>query len=92
MAHTSRDKQKLLQRTRRIRGQVEALEKLLEREHDCSAVLQLIAACRGAINALMAAVLEGHVREHVLAPDSKPTPEQRQAAEEVIELVNRYLK
>ena len=92
MAHTTKDKQKLLQRARRIRGQVEALEKALTDEEECSAILQLIAACRGAINGLMAEVLEGHIRSHVLSPQVKPNSAQGQAAEELIELVNRYLK
>ena len=55
-------------------------------------MLQTIAACRGAINGLMAEVMEGHVRYHVMDPDRKPTSEQAEAAEELIELVNRYLK
>ena len=92
MAHTTKDKEKLLQRARRIRGQVEALEKALNDGEECSAVLQLIAACRGAINGLMAEVLEGHIRSHVLSPRVKPNSAQGQAAEELIELVNRYLK
>ena len=92
MAHTTKDKEKLLQRARRIRGQVEALEKALTNGEECSAVLQLIAACRGAINGLMAEVLEGHIRSHVLSPRVKPNSAQGQAAEELIELVNRYLK
>jgi FrmR/RcnR family transcriptional regulator, repressor of frmRAB operon len=83
MAHTSKDKTKLLSRVRRIRGQV---------EHECSTVLQLMAACRGALNGLMAEVMEGHIRFHVLAPnDGKKSP-QTEAAEELIDVVRAYLK
>jgi DNA-binding FrmR family transcriptional regulator len=64
----------------------------LDDDQECSKVLQTIAACRGAINGLMAEVMEGHVRYHVMDPDRKPTSEQAEAAEELIELVNRYLK
>jgi DNA-binding FrmR family transcriptional regulator len=92
MAHTSRDKDKLLKRVARIRGQVEAVEKALSEEQDCSSLLQLIASCRGAINSLMAEVVEGHVRHHVLRPDTRPNSEQGRAAEELIELVKSYLK
>ena len=92
MAHTKKDKEKLLNRVNRIKGQVNAIEKALEADDDCSRVLQTIAACRGAINGLMAEVLEGHVRFHVLDPRCKPTMEQAEATEELIDLVNRYLK
>jgi DNA-binding FrmR family transcriptional regulator len=64
MTHTVRDKTKLLHRTRRIAGQVGALERALEREASCEEVLRLIAATRGALDALMAVVLEGHLQEH----------------------------
>jgi DNA-binding FrmR family transcriptional regulator len=92
MAHTTKDKEKLLNRVRRIKGQVRAIEKALDDDHECSRVLQTIAACRGAINGLMAEVMEGHVRYHVIDPKRKPTAEQADAADELIDIVNRYLK
>jgi DNA-binding FrmR family transcriptional regulator len=92
MTHTSKDKEKLLKRVRRIRGQVEAIERALESEQECAGVLQLMAACRGALNGLMAEVMEGHVRFHVLAPDKGKDSPQGQAAEELIEIVRAYLK
>jgi len=92
MSHTKRDKEKLQNRVRRIKGQINAIEKALEGDEDCSRVLQTIAACRGAINGLMAEVLEGHVRFHVVDSRRKPTAEQAEATEELIDLVNRYLK
>ena len=92
MAHTTKDKAKLLSRVRRIRGQVEAIERALDGEHECSRVLQLMAACRGALNGLMAEVMEGHVRFHVLDPKSGKNAPQVQAAEELIDIVRTYLK
>ena len=73
MAHITRDRTKLRNRVRRIRGQIEAVEKALDGDEDCSAVLQTIAATRGALNGLMAQILEGHIREHVIDPGRKPT-------------------
>jgi FrmR/RcnR family transcriptional regulator, repressor of frmRAB operon len=92
MSHTTKDKVELLHRVRRLRGQVTAVEKALEDEEDCSVVLQRIAACRGAINSLMAEVLEGHVRHHILDPTRKPKTEKSRAAQELIDVVNTYLK
>jgi DNA-binding FrmR family transcriptional regulator len=92
VAHTTKDKDKLLSRVRRIRGQVEAIERAIDQEHECSGVLQLMAACRGALNGLMAEVMEGHIRYHVLDPGSTKNAAQVEAAEELIEVVRTYLK
>ena len=92
MAHTARDKQKLLQRVRRIRGQIDALERLLDQEADCSKTLHVMVACRGALNSLIAEVLEGHIRFHVVNPDHKPNSAQAKAAQEVIDVLNSYLR
>ena len=91
MSHTIQHKQKFLNRTRRIRGQVDALGRALDREDGCSEVLHLIAACRGALNGLMVEVLEGHVRTHVLNPCRRTTAQVR-AAEDLLAVVNAYLK
>jgi DNA-binding FrmR family transcriptional regulator len=90
--HTLEAKHKLVQRVRRIRGQVEAMERALVEDKDCGAVLQLITAARGAMNGLMAELLEDHVRFHVLDPARKPTPDQATAASELIGIVRSYLK
>ena len=92
MAHTQRDKDKLRTRVRRIRGQVEAIERALDQEHECSEVLQLVAACRGALNGLMAELIEGHIEFHLLDPAKAKNSPQAEAAEELIEVVRAYLK
>lgn len=92
MAHTTREKQKLLARIRRIQGQVEALGRAVEEEKDCSSVLQLIAGCRGAIGGLMSQVIEGHIRFHVVNPDEDPSAQQTEAAQELIDVLKTYLK
>ncbi|WP_191486729.1 metal/formaldehyde-sensitive transcriptional repressor [Pseudomonas sp. FEN] len=91
MPHTIKDKKRLLTRVRRIKGQTEALENALNMEVECSAVLQQIAAIRGAINGLMAEVLEGHIREHLGADDVTPT-QRREDVDEVVSALRSYLK
>jgi DNA-binding FrmR family transcriptional regulator len=90
MGHTIREKHRLVQRVRRIRGQVEAVERALNAEIGCADVLQLIASVRGAINGLMGEVMEDHIREHIVDADG-PT-KRRHGAEELIEVVRAYLK
>ena len=92
MAHTTDEKKRLLNRTRRIRGQVEAIEHSLDEEAECSVVLHNIAACRGAMDALMAEVIEGHIRFHILDPNLTPSDEQAQAADDLIHALRAYLK
>jgi DNA-binding FrmR family transcriptional regulator len=92
MGHTTREKTKLLNRVRRIRGQVEAIERALEGENDCVQVLQLIASTRGAINGLMAEVLEDHVREHVAAPNGISDVERAKGADELVDVIRTYFK
>jgi DNA-binding FrmR family transcriptional regulator len=90
MGHTIRDKAKLLARVRRISGQCQAIERALESESGCSEVLQLIAGARGAMNGLMAEVLEQHLRTHVL--DGASPRARSEAAGELVDVVRAYLK
>ena len=92
MAHTIAQKKKLLNRARRIRGQVEAIERALEQEAECSDILHTLSACRGAMDALMAEVIEGHIRFHVLDPKRKPAGEQAHAADDLIDALKAYLR
>jgi DNA-binding FrmR family transcriptional regulator len=91
MSHTVREKQKLVARIHRIRGQVDAIERSLTAEDDCAALLMLLANVRGGINSLMAEVLEDHIRNHMMAAD-KPSMPPPEVAEDLIELVRAYLK
>lgn len=92
MSHTKREKSKLLSRVRRIRGQVEALERSLESERGCAEVLQQIAAVRGAINGLMVEVVEDHIQTHVANPQIGSDAERREGAEELIEVLRTYVR
>jgi DNA-binding FrmR family transcriptional regulator len=93
MAHTIRDKEKLVHRIHRLRGQVDAIEKALEQDRDCADILQTIAACRGAMNGLMAELMEEQIRSHVLQPGRrKPTAAQTNSAEGLINIVRTYLR
>ena len=85
-----RDKRSLINRVRRLRGQVDGITRALEGEASCSDLIQRITAARGAINGLMAEVLEEHIREY-LAPPEVDTLIQTDAAEELIEIIHSYL-
>ena len=92
MSHTIREKRKLLNRVRRIRGQVDAIERALENEAGCAQVMHLIAGCRGAINGLLAEVVEDHVRTHLVEPVKSPAALNAEAADQLLEVVHSYIK
>ena len=90
MSHLNREQTKLVARIKRIRGQVDSIERSLTSGEDCADILMLLANVRGGINSLMAEVLEDHIRLHLLRDGHAPlTPE---LGEDLIDLVRAYLK
>ena len=89
--HTKKNKEKLIARARRIRGQVEALERALDEEQECADILRLITSARGAMNGLMVELLEEQLRFHVLDPNQTLSSEQASAAEGLIETIRSYV-
>jgi FrmR/RcnR family transcriptional regulator, repressor of frmRAB operon len=92
MTHTIREKTKLLARVRRIRGQVEAIERALDSEAGCEQVMHLIAGARGAMAGLMAEVVEDHVRTHLVDANKHPHALNTEAADQLLDVVRTYLK
>jgi DNA-binding FrmR family transcriptional regulator len=91
MAHIDKEKQKLVARIKRIRGQVDAIERSLTTGDDCADVLMLLANVRGGVNSLMAEVLEDHIRLHIMTPEKSGVP-PHELVEDLIDLVRAYLK
>jgi FrmR/RcnR family transcriptional regulator, repressor of frmRAB operon len=90
--HTQREKEKLLSRVRRIAGQVRAVETALTEGAECSAVLHALTAARGAMHSLIVEVLEDHVRSHILDPDAKPGTSKARATQELLDVMQSYLR
>ncbi len=90
--HTERERDKLIARIRRIRGQIEAVERAISEQKGCFEVLTTVTAARGALNGLVAEMIEDHVRFHVLDPEEKIPAKRARAAEELIDVVRAYVK
>lgn len=88
--HTIRHKKKLVARVRRVKGQIEAVERALDEERGCEDVVRTIAAARGAINALAAEVLCDHLEEHLGAP-RVPSAERAAAATELARIIRQFV-
>lgn len=91
MSHTNSDK-KLLARVRRLKGQLEAVERALESEAPCGEILNLVASVRGAVNGLTVKLIEDHIREHVSNPETDSDRERAQGASDLIQVIRTYLK
>jgi DNA-binding FrmR family transcriptional regulator len=91
MSHTIRQKAKLSKRVARIRGQVDAIARALDDEIECGEVLRRIASARGAMNSLMAEVMEDHIRDHAFR-GAKANSDTADAAEELVDVVRTYLR
>jgi DNA-binding FrmR family transcriptional regulator len=92
MSHTIRDQKKLLARVRRIRGQVEGIERALANEAGCGQVMHLIAGARGAMAGLMSEIVEDHVRSHLVDVEKHPGALKTEAAEQLLDVVRTYLR
>ena len=92
MSHTIKHKSKLLARVRRIKGQLDAVERALEAELGCADVLMLVASVRGAVGGLTTELVEDHIRHHVVDPAHEKDPEKAKGAADLIEVVRTYLK
>ncbi len=91
MTHVAREKTKLLNRLKRIRGQLEAIERAVDQDVECTRVLQQATSCRGALDGFIAEVIEDHIREHMIDPNMPKDDARVQAAEELVEIVHAYL-
>lgn len=90
MSHTIRDQKKLKARSNKIQGQVIALKKMLDEPHECAAVLQQIAAIRGAVNGLMREVIKGHLVEHIVHEGDEAKREED--LEVILKVLDSYIK
>ena len=92
MGHVSKEKTKLLNRIKRLRGQIAAVERAVEADEECADVLQQATACRGALDGFIAEVIEDHIREHMVDSGAGRDAPHTVAAEALIEIVHQYLK
>ena len=73
MTHIEKEKSKLLNRLKRLRGQLEAIERAVDADMECARVLQLATSCRGALDGFIAEVIEDHIRERMIDSSASRT-------------------
>ena len=92
MSHITGAQKELIARINRIQGQLDGIKDAVQEDRDCATVLQQVAACRGAINGLMAEIMEGEIKGHVLSRNARANSSEAQAADQLVEVLRRYLK
>jgi DNA-binding FrmR family transcriptional regulator len=89
----SQDKKKILNRLRRIEGQVRGIEKMVEEDRYCIDVLTQVGAVITALESVGLKVLEDHTRHCVAgALASGDEVEARAKVEELVAAVERFAK
>ncbi len=92
MMHLFEDKKRIQARLRKIKGQLESVEKALDQNKECYDVLLTISAARGALNGLMSELVESHIKEHIMLDAHKPKTSQDKSALELIKLLKTFWK
>jgi DNA-binding FrmR family transcriptional regulator len=82
-------KDQLLTRLRRVRGQIEGVERMVEDERYCIDVLTQISAAQAALDKVSLGLLDDHAR-HCIVEAKEAEREDR--AEELIGAVGRLLR
>jgi DNA-binding FrmR family transcriptional regulator len=90
--HIVHEQKKLLNRVRRLRGQIDAIERALEADGSCTEVMRLLTAARGAMNGMMAEVVEDHIQMHMMEANRKPTRDEIEAADELVNVLRSYIR
>lgn len=90
MSHLVTDKTKLLARVRRLKGQIEAVERAVEAEADCGAILHLVASIKGAMSGLTTELIEDHLMHHVC--NEADADVRKAGADELTRILRSYLK
>ncbi len=81
-------RQELLNRLRRIKGQVGGIERMVEHDRYCIDIVTQISAAQAALDQVALRLLEDHTRHCVLEAKGQKRSER---AEELIDVVGRLL-
>ncbi|GHC60976.1 hypothetical protein GCM10007315_26160 [Gemmobacter tilapiae] len=90
MSHLHRDKSKLLARVKRLKGQIEGIERAVQADEDCAALLHLVASVRGAMQGFTAELIDEHLIHHVR--DVTDERARQKGADELARALRTYLK
>ena len=82
------EKRALVVRLRKIKGQIEGIEKMVEADADCSDMLMQVVSARQALKSFSEKVLESHMRACLESPASRA--EGRHNLRSLLTILERY--
>lgn len=83
-------KTKIINRLRRIEGQVKGIERMLDSEQCCSDILVQVAAVRSAINKVGSLIFERYAQNCLAG--AATSEGQQQALSELVKTMNSFIK
>jgi DNA-binding FrmR family transcriptional regulator len=87
-SRSERDAQKL--RVRRIVGQLNAIERMLEEDRDCSEILMQLVSARKALKSLAENLIHSHIHHCIESADSASAG--RAQLQELLVVLERYVE
>jgi DNA-binding FrmR family transcriptional regulator len=90
--HIITNKEKLISRVRKIKGQLEGVEKALESDKDCKQILHIVSSIRGALGGLMSEVMESHILSHMGDTKEGLSEKEIHMAQELVESMKAFMK
>ena len=83
------EKRALIVRLRKVKGQIEGIEKMVEADTDSSDVLMQVVSARRALKSFSEEVIESHLRECIESASYKR--EGRQSLRSLLTVLERYV-
>ncbi|HEY6229310.1 MAG TPA: metal-sensitive transcriptional regulator [Verrucomicrobiae bacterium] len=87
--HPKSDKDALILRLRKIRGQVQGIEKLVLQDADCTEVLNQVISARNALKSFGENVIHSHARDCI--ENVKDAAQGRRNLRSLITVLHRYV-
>ena len=84
------EKTKLVNRLRRLEGQIRAIQKMVEEDAECVDTLTQISAAVGAMNKVGAIILENHIKSCVAEAMNSEGHAKDEKLAELIEVFRKY--
>ena len=88
-AHAPKEKAALIARLRKIRGQIQAVERMVETDTDCPEVLMQVVSARRALKSFGDAVVHSHM--HDCVEHAETLAESRQKLRAFLTVLERYV-
>lgn len=86
----NQEKSNLTKRLRRISGQINGIEKMVNDSRYCMDILQQVAAARSALNQVALIIMESHTKSCVVSAIKENRSEE--AIEELMEVLSKFTK